>query len=116
MRPMTPDNMWVKRMPSMTTMKARFPEIPWEKVFRWRKDLEHAETPEKVMELCNTLLDGCGVESLFNQSLSNPVGLWYVNMGDPYIQTLMLNDNHTLMVGCWGDWLESQERRGVHFD
>lgn len=95
-----------------------FPSVSRESWREWRKAATAAEymtARGKVLKMAGELL-GLNVESIFNQSLSEPCGLDYVNMGDTYGLTLRLHDSGTIDAGTWGDWVESMERRGVHFD
>ena len=36
---------------------------------------------------------------------------YYLNMGDTYATTLLIDDDNVLSVTCWGDWYESTERK-----
>lgn len=80
------------------------------------KSLAKTRDRRKLLELANKIMEGHGVEGGFNQDFNHPVGCSYVNMGDTYNTTLILHDSGTITIGCWGDWVESQERRGVHFN
>jgi len=71
---------------------------------------------EMVMCAIDGLLDGCGVESLrvegaYVDRYHGDIVASYVNFGDPYITTIVLDhatgDYH---VTGWGDWLEQYER------
>jgi hypothetical protein len=95
-----------------------FPAVSREAWREWRKAATAATRQRerrKVLEMAGELL-GLNVKSIFNQSLSDPCGLDYLNTGDTYGNTLRLHDSGTIDAGTWGDWVESMERRGVHFD
>ena len=95
-----------------------WPDVPRKTWREWRKVAAEAWTEQeryRALERAGDIL-GHEVQSIFNQSLSDPCGLYYVNLGDTYRTTLRLHDSGTIDAGCWGDWLESMERRGVHFD
>lgn len=105
----------MRKTPSIKALCAAWPEVPVEAWKAW-KAMARDGKRQKVMEAANVILGGHGVESIFNQSLSDPCGLYYVNLGDPYVTTLRLHDSGTIDAGTWGDWVESMERRGVRFD
>lgn len=57
--------------------------------------------PELIMHAANYLMEGYGVEPLRSFSYD------YVNMGDPYVETLIFcYDAGRYTVGCWGDLVE----------
>jgi hypothetical protein len=63
-------------------------------------------------EVCK-LGDWPSVESLHNGGVDGgPLGKWwYMNAGDPYVATLLYNDEtDTFSVGGWGDVVEAEER------
>lgn len=71
---------------------------------------------ERAMEALSEVLDGYGAEALW------PEGeyLWpratYVNMGDTYAPTILYDyASQRFAVTSWGDYVETKERRGVHF-
>ena len=45
---------------------------------------------------------------------NEPPSMKYLNMGDTYATTLIVTDDYVngvkLMVSCWGDWYETNER------
>ncbi len=69
------------------------------------------------MMVIDKVIGGFGVEAvhaddggLFGQG---SVALEYVNMGDPYVPTILRWRGGRYEVGCWGDAVERLERRGV---
>ncbi len=67
------------------------------------------------MKMCaiNEILEGYGIESVRTSKWKN--GYWgdilctYVNMGDPYIPTLIHHRKHGFMVSCIGDIIEKNK-------
>jgi len=64
----------------------------------------HAPSREDmILHVLNALIDGYGVESCYPDKPE----LWYVNMGDPYVATIIYNDDTgKFRIGCWGDYFE----------
>ena len=75
------------------------------------------ESVDKVLDFANDVLGGAGVESLRGQRYEGYYGnseILYVNMGDPYISTLMYDTRAgRFIVGEWGDLVAKQTRRFV---
>lgn len=69
--------------------------------------------PEKhvvVLHALSELLNGFGVETIWESDSSSPVIGEYVNMGDTYTPTVVYNtDSEEYEVTSWGDFLESWE-------
>lgn len=60
---------------------------------------------DRLMEAFNEILNGHGVESL-----GEDYGYDYVNMGDTYDTTLLFDkENYRILIGTWGDIVESEE-------
>ena len=69
----------------------------------------------EMMEEANELLYGHGVEYI--RSRNGKVDVYYVNRGDTYSTTLLLDiGQDRVKIGSWGDIVESEERRGNKFD
>lgn len=74
---------------------------------------------EQALAEIDRLLDTHGVECI-NDTGGNyacrmdgsDILLEYINMGDPYVATIVYDTRtETFRVMCWGDWLETYERR-----
>ncbi len=66
-------------------------------------------SPRKVLEIAGVMM-GHLVESI--QTADDTPGLLYVNVGDPYVDTLIYDRSRkTWRVGGWGDIVERQPRR-----
>lgn len=64
----------------------------------------------------NEILEGYGTEAIFGPDSYTQPDAVYINMGDAYNTTLLYD--HTRgrwIVTSWGDWIESQERKGVYY-
>lgn len=98
-------------------------------VMRGEKPVEDFKSVQEWVHLCyhrpssaelkmcaiNELLNGHGVESVFSDGNVWP-DFSYVNMGDTYIETMILEqhgerNNGKWRVGCWGDLVEEMEQR-----
>jgi len=67
------------------------------------------KSPRKVLEIAGDML-GHEVESI--QTADDTPGLLYVNVGDPYVDTLVYDRaRETWRVCGWGDIVERQPRR-----
>lgn len=67
-----------------------------------------------MMTEANGILDGHGVE--FIRSEDNEANAYYVNMGDTYEPTVLLDlGRDKVWATSWGDWLEAEERAGHTF-
>ncbi len=68
-----------------------------------------------MMEAADELLQGHGIEYL--ESVNERARAYYVNMGDTYSATLILDiPRDRIWATTWGDWLEAEERRGNQFE
>lgn len=66
-------------------------------------------SPRKVLEIAGDMM-GHEVESI--QTIDDTPGLLYVNVSDPYVDTLIYDrSRETWRVGGWGDIVERQPRR-----
>lgn len=75
----------------------------------WIKDCYNEPTlNEQIMCAINAILDGHGVESLTidNGDCCGDQEFSYVNMGDTYNTTVILDEDGNFMLGCWGDIAE----------
>jgi len=80
-------------------------------------DIIFNASPERAMhELVQRTGKGHGVEHIdageFTRKapgLASLRGIDYVNMGDPYITTL-IHDGKNFVIGKWGDWIEKYQR------
>lgn len=79
-------------------------------VQRWVAQCFHApSTREQVAEALNEILGGFGVEGC---RLTNGKACEYINRGDTYTTTLLFDyRTRTWKLTCWGDWVETNERR-----
>jgi len=82
------------------------------------REMRGAEGPADVggvLERASELLEGHGVEELWDDDVrldyyENIIFL-YVNMGDPYVQTIGYDTaKGAFVMASWGDWLEQHER------
>jgi inorganic pyrophosphatase len=66
---------------------------------------------EKVLDACDKIIDGFGVESHFLSGKTQPEISW-VNVGDPYSCTIVYDHNEMkFIVASYGDWLENPKRQ-----
>ena len=80
-----------------------------------------ADTPGRVdqaMDAINTILSGYGVESIKDNRWTSyycDIGLLYVNMGDTYTMTILLDhEAGRYSVTSWGNWVEAySKKRGI---
>lgn len=74
---------------------------------------DHAAV-DHALDLANTLLHADGVEAINGKHVDGyyqDIVALYVNMGDPYIPTLLYNTvTESFYLGGWGNWVESHER------
>lgn len=64
---------------------------------------------ENVLERINNLIGGFGVENIINPD-EDDVRLYFVNMGDPYSDTVMYDGTKgKFVIGDWGTWVEEME-------
>ena len=70
---------------------------------------------ERLDVAVNEVLEGYGSEAIFAGGLC-PV-VTYVNMGDTYAVTLVYDyRRHEWLLTSWGDWIESEERKGRRYE
>lgn len=83
---------------------------------RAQQRVRQSFTHTLVLEALNEYLDTCGVEYLGEVDMRNGPPVEYLNVGDPYVNTLLwYRDGYAgrhYHVGGWGDALEVCERRG----
>lgn len=79
-------------------------------------DAKDGETStDDVLEFANELLGGHGIEAIepvgaFVDKYYRNVALLYVNMGDAYDTTILLDtEAEEFSIGSWEDWLEAVE-------
>jgi hypothetical protein len=74
------------------------------------KDLMNQGRLLLTLDRADEMLFGHGEERL-NGSYGR-AGVWYVNLGDTYADTLMFDfEKRRFLVGSWGDLVEAQPRR-----
>lgn len=109
----------MRKTPSVKVLCEAFPEVSAEDWKAW-KDAAREGKRQATMEAADKLLGGYGIEAILDPETRDTYRchalVEYVNMGDTYTATLLLHPSGTITVGCWGAWVESMERRGVHFD
>lgn len=67
-----------------------------------------------VLHAIDKLLGTCGVEAVGPCDMHDGPPIEYCNAGDPYVVTLLYyRDRDELVIGCWGDAAEEQERESV---
>lgn len=64
---------------------------------------------ELILEALNVILECHGVEGLTPDGCMAPIGA-YVNTGDTYATTVILDEDGAFHVTSWGDFLEAWER------
>lgn len=78
----------------------------------WRDGLMKSR---EMLDEANRLLGGHGVEYIRTEEDDQHAahGAYYVNMGDTYTATLLLDlDRGRMWATTWGDWVESEQRQG----
>ena len=71
---------------------------------------------EIQLHAASELLEAHGTEAIFGDRITRP-DLEYVNMGDTYINTIAFDyTKDRFMVTTVGDWIEHQERKGIHYE
>lgn len=82
---------------------------------QWRdRELKSRE----MLEQADKILDGHGVEYIgsSDDDMHSAHGAYYVNMGDTYTPTLLLDlDKARVYATDWGSWVEAEERAGRSF-
>ncbi len=105
-------------VPSLQTIRATFPDLADDKVRELRRAMESGTDGNnrdvvQALDYANDLLDQHGRESM--QSVDGDY-VMYTNSGDPYRPCVMFDERTGLFkVGCWGDYVESWEKRGRRF-
>jgi hypothetical protein len=91
----------VKRMVSLGFKQAEAEQIrKLMEIFR-EKCPWGDKRPTITLEKINTIMDGCGVETIPHGHNQKSPAIMYVNVGDPYHLTVMWY-NGSFHVGCWG--------------
>ena len=78
----------------------------------WLRSWLETKKVDDILDMANDLLDGHGVEAIRGDyHVDNYYGdivALYVNMGDPYVPTLLYNtERGSFYVGGYGDWVTS---------
>lgn len=85
-----------------------------ESVKRRLRQIAKEKGPEEAMEYADKLLEGFGVEVIWGNadpySFRSKPDLLYVNMGDPYVPTVIYDNvsNRFLWGLSWGDIVEKR--------
>lgn len=67
---------------------------------------------ERLMCALDEILEGYGVEPIWSEDDELIPTAEYVNMGDTYVTTLLLNRvTGSIQITSWGDWVEKNKRR-----
>lgn len=91
-------------LPSVKTLAKHWPSA----ATKIRTILEHEAYGEATLEAISDAIDGYGVEYLTSTRLRP--GYAYVNMGDPYKVTVILNlRKRHYYVGCWAPLAEQRK-------
>ena len=78
---------------------------------RWR---EREIRSQDMLSAVNDILGGYGIEYL--ESINRRAKAYYVNMGDPYISTIILDlPRGRVWATGWGTYVESEERQHNRF-
>lgn len=72
-------------------------------------NVQMVQHDEWVMIALNKVLDCYGVEALIPDGQMAPIGL-YLNTGDTYSLTVVLDEDGEFHLTTWGDFLEAWER------
>lgn len=100
----------------IASIKALAKFYPIETAVKIRRALEGPGGVRARLEEVDRIIGGFGVEYVGRFSEYPPVEHFrYVNTGDAYSITIIYRDG-VFSVGCWGEMVESLERRGVRFD
>ena len=76
--------------------------------------LQWEKKPQRLMEFVDEILDGHGVEAVWNPFDSGDVLATYVNMGDTYVATILWDYGAGAPVLTdWGGWYENWENENV---
>lgn len=97
--------------PAPTDESTEFPQTA-----RWIRSCHNMPLPgERRMAAIDETLGTHGVEAIFraNAGFSESPLVTYCNAGDPYAATVVRYRGGTYALACWGDIVESLERRGV---
>jgi hypothetical protein len=107
------------RVPTITHLQARL-RLSYSAARDVRSHLKSARecpipTADSAMDVallnCSPLIGGHGVEHLATTDIYDP-GVSYVNMGDPYIPTIVYDARTgSLVLGAWGYLVENNQRR-----
>lgn len=83
-------------------------------VKKWNKQRPKENIVDELMECANKLLLAYGIEAIYSEIWRN--GYWcniqalYVNMGDPYIPTIVYDVGKSkFYLMCWGDYVFKEE-------
>lgn len=87
-------------------LKGRKNPLDYPTVDRWLRACYHAPSEDALkLAACDVILNGSGVEGL---ELPDGRDLDYVNLGDPYVATLLYYpDTKRFSVCAWGDVVEA---------
>jgi hypothetical protein len=90
------------RLPSVKTLEKQWPT----KGNLIRELLErHPAQWRMTLDLVCPVIGGFGVETIYGNGAKRNPNIHYVNMGDPYVNTIMcINGNY--VVGNWGSIVE----------
>ena len=97
--------------PAPTNESTKFP-----RTVAWIRGCYNMPLPgERRMAAIDETLGTHSVEAIFraNAGISESPLLTYCNAGDTYAATIVRYRGGTYAVACWGDIVESLERRGV---
>jgi hypothetical protein len=97
--------------PAPTDETTEFPQTA-----RWIRSCYNMPLPgDRRMAAIDETLGTHGVEAIFraDAGFSEAPLLTYCNAGDTYAATIVRHWGGTYAVACWGDVVESLERRGV---
>ncbi len=85
-------------------------------VVKWVDQCHHKPGyNERMMCAINQIVEGHGVEVVMKRDAMQP-DMSYVNMGDTYTETLVLDHNKgSLKVESWGDWVERNDPQGEKY-
>ena len=91
-------------------------ETDWKRIRRWCRNYYNGLDPyyhssyraTQAINAAGEHFDvGHGAEGFCNQS-NGQDGITYLNMGDPYITTILFSSNtERFSVGCWGNIVEA---------
>ena len=99
------------RLPSIKTIRTKFPDLSKEDVKKVRGILErYCHRPILCLKKINKVIEGHGLEYI--EDVNRDDGMEYINMGHSYVATF-LYDHHAdrIFISCLGEVVEKNPKR-----